>query len=561
MMNKSHNNDNGLRYIAYVRKSEERMERQQLSHQAQKRRIEEQFPDLNIVAWMEAESKSAFKPGRPIFDEMIAMIRQGKADGIVSYHPNRLSRNEVDAATLTYMFRTKELKDLKFCAYTFENSPEGVMFLQMVMSQSQYESSKQAREVKRGMTQKATNGERPGVVVQGYMKIPVMGEDGRPIIRPKDGRVVTKTGNDPERYELVRKMWQMMISGLYTPRQICKMANDEWGYTTRKTSKMGGNPLGLSSLYRIFNNPFYAGWLTHEGEWTKGNHKPMINLDQFDYVQLLLKERGKPRVNTYEYAFTGMIKCGECGCSVVGKHNAKYVKREGKIVHYVHYHCTRKSTDRICAQTKYTTVEDLEKEIDAELAKYTILPEFRDLALDILNRNHKVEVKSRRQIYSAQQGKRNAIQDQLDRLIDMRTKGDVDEDEYARSRNRLKMEIVRADEALRTTEDRAEEWLDLTEKAFNFATYARVHFKEGTARQKRSILMTLGENLTLRGGKLSITPSEWLKPIGESYPELEKRYLYVRTKQKATSPDEDMALLTISENWRARRDSNPRHSA
>ena len=70
---------------------------------------------------------------------------------------------------------------------------------------------------------------------------------------------------------------------------------------------------------------------------------------------------------------------------------------------------------------------------------------------------------------------------------------------------------------------------------------------EGTPRQKRDILMTLGENLTLMDGKLTITPNEWLKPIGESYPEIEKRYLYRRTKQKATSTDENMALASVSD--------------
>jgi hypothetical protein len=60
------NSTSGLRYIAYIRKSEEREDRQALSHPAQIARIKEQFKGLNIVKWLEPESKSAFKPGRPI---------------------------------------------------------------------------------------------------------------------------------------------------------------------------------------------------------------------------------------------------------------------------------------------------------------------------------------------------------------------------------------------------------------------------------------------------------------------------------------------------------------
>ena len=185
-------NNNGLRYIAYVRKSEERKERQELSHKAQKRKIEEQFPDLNIVDTLE-ESKSAFTPGRPVFNEIIKMVKTGKIDGIVCWHPNRLSRNEIDAADVTYMLRKNILKDLKFCAYTFQNNPEGIMMLQIIMSQSQYESAKQGRDVSKGMKEKAiggeAGGERPGVVPTGYMKVPVLDAYGNPLMR-KDKSVV-----------------------------------------------------------------------------------------------------------------------------------------------------------------------------------------------------------------------------------------------------------------------------------------------------------------------------------------------------------------------------------
>jgi hypothetical protein len=72
--------------------------------------------------------------------------------------------------------------------------------------------------------------------------------------------------------------------------------------------------------------------------------------------------------------------------------------------------------------------------------------------------------------------------------------------------------------------------------------------------------MTLGQNLVLKDGKLTITPNEWLIPIAEGYPELEKIYLNGRTKQKATSPDREMALAGKSDYWRAIWDSNPGHA-
>lgn len=549
-----------LKYYAYTRKSEEREERQELSIPAQLDKIASQFKDLEII-YMNSETRSAFKPGnRPIFTEMISRIKDGHADGIIGWHPNRLSRNEIEAAELTYLLRTGVIKDLKFCTYNFDNSPEGIWMLQMAMSQSQYESAKQGRDVKRGMEQKVTlKGERPGQVPQGYIKAPVVDESGAHI-RVKD-KIITTTANDPLRFDLIKKMWTMLIAGSHSGPEILKIVNNKWGFTTHRTRRIGGIPMSPSLMYKIFSNPFYAGFISHNGELHKGNHEAMISLDEFDYVQKLLGSKGKPRISSFEYAYTGIMRCGECNCTIVGKHNSKFVKREGKVVDYVHYYCTRKSEKRQCLQKKYTRVEDLEKEIDAELSKYTILPEFRDLALEILNRNHKVETTDRSKIYEMQKQKRQSIQSQIDSLIDMRTRDLIDDNEYASKRQQFKQELSKMDDNLRSTEKRADDWIEITEKAFDFAAHARERFKNGTKKQKRQILMSLGSNFTLKDGKISLTPHEWLIPIAKEYPAIEKSYLRARTNQKATSSDENAALESISESWRARRDLNPRHPA
>src|ERR1039458_1523577 len=105
------------KYIAYLRKSEERKERQVLSIESQKAEIKKRFPDLNIIDFVQ-ETRSAFKPyNRPAFDNMLKRIYAGEADGIVSWYPNRLSRNEIEAANITYGLRSGTIKDLKFCTY------------------------------------------------------------------------------------------------------------------------------------------------------------------------------------------------------------------------------------------------------------------------------------------------------------------------------------------------------------------------------------------------------------------------------------------------------------
>jgi hypothetical protein len=113
-------------------------------------------------------------------------------------------------------------------------------------------------------------------------------------------------------------------------------------------------------------------------------------------------------------------------------------------------------------------------------------------------------------------------------------------------------EDLAIDELLRGTEKRSDSWLELTEQAFNFATYARHHFSNGDLQTKRDILMSLGQNLTLLDQKLTLEPFKWLVPIAETYPAIEAEYLKRgRTNQKTTSKELEVALGSKYETWRA----------
>lgn len=166
---------------------------------------------------MPGESVSAFEPyKRPVFADMIERIKKGEAQGIIAWHPDRLSRNPMDAAQIIYLVDTGKIKDLKFNSYYFDNSPEGKMMLQITLSQSKYSSDKLSKDVKRGLDKKASTGWRPGLAPLGYLNSKVK-DKGEQTIH-----------NDPERYQLVKQIWQMMLTGNYTIAQIHKIATDEW---------------------------------------------------------------------------------------------------------------------------------------------------------------------------------------------------------------------------------------------------------------------------------------------------------------------------------------------
>ena len=76
------------KYFLYARKSTEDDDHQIMSIEAQLFELREYARKENLEILEEfQESKSAKKPGRELFGEMMTRIEQGEANGIIAWHP------------------------------------------------------------------------------------------------------------------------------------------------------------------------------------------------------------------------------------------------------------------------------------------------------------------------------------------------------------------------------------------------------------------------------------------------------------------------------------------
>ena len=527
-----------IKYFLYARKSSESEDRQVQSIDDQINRLKKLANDLNLdIKKIYIEAKSAKKPdNRPIFDEMLQRIENNEAQGILCWQINRLSRNPIDSGTIGWLLQQGTLKSIQTIDRQY--LPEDNVLLFSVESGVANQFIIDLRKnTKRGLQGKLDKGWQNGVAPIGYLN-------------DKENKIII---NDPERFSLIRKMWDLMLTGNYTPPKILDVANNEWGLKTRRTKRMGGNPLSRSGIYKIFTSLFYVGIIENNKIQYEGQHEKMITLEEYDRVQMLLGRKGKPRPQHHEFAFTGSIRCGTCGCLYTAETKKKLIKRTGEIREHTYYHCTRRTTKIKCDQKKNIPVGDLELYIEKEIEKYTILPEFLQWALEGLSKKNDTEIEDRTKIYEMQHKALATTQRELDELTKMRYRQLINDETFLKEKNTLQGKITQLKENLRETETRADKWLELTEKTFSFATYARNAFitakgKEGLER-KKEILLALGKTPIIQAGKLIIEANEWFVPIQNDYPALEAEYLRLEPTKMPMNEAKIEAIASISTRW------------
>ncbi len=471
-----------MRYFAYCRKSEEDKKRQILSIPAQHREVQAlalRHPGTEIVGIID-EERSAKVPGRPAFSEMMRRIQKKEADGIIAWAPDRLARNSVDSGWIIDMLDTGKLKDIKFCTYSFESTPQGKFMLGIMFVNSKYFSDALSENVKRGNRTKVENGWWPTRAPVGYL----------------NEKVHKTIIDDPERRPLVRKMFEMILSGASSPEQVCRMMRDEWGFRTRACDRSGGGPLAPSSIYRMLGNPFYAGLIRWNGKLYPGKHNPIITIDEFDRIQEFIGRPGAARPSKHTFAYTGLMRCGECGLRVTAE-----LKRNRHGTLYTYYHCTHRRQDYACRQP-VVPVSKLEEQLAAFLGRTEVPERFLAWGLSMCERMAGDEAQavtaSRRSLEDAHA----STLKQLDNVTKLRVRDLLGDEEFLREREALERERLRLEQALKGAT--LGSWFEPGTTVISFSAAAVSTFLDSEDRERRFIVGTVGSNPLVRDRKLSI---------------------------------------------------------
>ncbi|QQR54601.1 recombinase family protein [Candidatus Peregrinibacteria bacterium] len=338
--------DEPLKYCLYARKSSESDERQAMSIDSQIHEMQQiaEQEGLNVVEVME-ESKSAKAKGvRVKFNEMLKGLSDGKFNSILTWAPDRLSRNAGDLGDIVDMMDDGKLVNIRTHGQTFINSPNEKFLLMILCSQAKLENDNRGKNVKRGLRAKCERGKRPGVQPLGYK-----------IYRdPEKLSMESKILIDPERAPFIKKMFDYLTVSGYSGRQINELLTKE-GFRTRK-----GKHVTLSMTYRVFKERFYYGEFEYpegSGNWYEGTHEPIITKDQWEAAQKAIKTFEKSKWGNKSFYFSRLFKCGSCNSGICG---VTHINRHSKS--YTYYRCNRYGGTKMCHE-KYIREDELVESI------------------------------------------------------------------------------------------------------------------------------------------------------------------------------------------------------
>jgi len=260
-----------LRYALYVRKSTTGDEKQASSIEDQirdcvDRVIAEQ--NLNLVDTYQESFSAKVADTREEFKRLIKDIHSGRINGLIAWHPDRLSRNTKEAGTIIDLVDRGLIKDLQFATFTFENNPAGKMLLGITFVMAKQYSEHLSESVGRGNRRAVEDGDFIGKFKHGYTI------DSDRHFQP-----------DPESFTKVKHMFEMILNGK-SQKDVRLWINDQ-NYKVYKRQGADSVPhiWSKDDVSELIRDPHYVG--VHR--WGKNlvtlnelyDFEPMLSVDDF----------------------------------------------------------------------------------------------------------------------------------------------------------------------------------------------------------------------------------------------------------------------------------------
>lgn len=520
----------GLIFGLYARKSTESDERQVESIEDQIEVNEEVAAPLRLnIRKVYSEAHSAKDPyTRSDFYVMLEDLKKGYINAILCWHVDRLSRNSVDSGVIQHMLLREEIRLIK-TPYREYRPEDNAMIFAVESAGSTQQVIDLSRNVKRGLHKKADRGIWPQGAPAGYRSVEIM----------VDNRVRHRITVDPKRFALLRRAWELMLTGSYTGVQV-KDALNSWGYLSprSRSGKWGGKPMSRATMYAMFKNPFYHGCFWYKDKFYRGTHRPVVSKAEFDRVQQILGRENGIQPQKHEFPFTGLIRCGICKCFATAEEHHKHYPTTGNSRTYRYYHCGNRQNCR-----RSVTEEFVYGKIEGWLERMTIHPAAAEWIETTLTRDLEERPTTGAVLLEKRQERLKALQKQLDVLFEMRQNGEITPGEFVERKTKCQTQIADIQASLESVEGQRQRFEETVRNGLNYLSTAYQRFTQGSLREKRQVATLLAQEYTLTLGELQLKPDPLLDALRSIEPPWEDDHKV----QPAISASASPALSAVTD--------------
>lgn len=430
--------------------------------------------NLNIIQWFE-EQKTAAKQGRPLFNQMIKLIKKGKASGIVIHKIDRGARNLSDWAMIGELNDTGI--EIHFAHESIDmnnNNSRLSADIQAVIAANYIRNLRQ--ETIKGLQGRLKQGIYPFNAPVGYLD---MGKGKCKAI-------------DPIKGALVKRLFELYTSKEYSHKSLAEKANT-FSLTNTKGGKMTKN-----NIATMLHNPFYAGLMKVKGKLYQGKHQPLISIKTYEAVQNIMSGKTNLKARKHELIFRQLIKCANCNYSLIGE------KQKG----FVYYRCHTKD----CHTKGFR-----ESRINAKLINLFSYLEFKDTESVLFQKLNNLKTKEESKKYEVLRKSTNLqyknIEDKLEKLMDLLINNTIDKEAYEKKKQQLQMKKAHLEEQLNNLKSQKEQISIKADKFLELAKSLKNQYISANFDLKQKLLKTVTSNFYADGKKLLISMKSPFKEL------------------------------------------------
>ncbi len=458
-----------IKAVGYARVSTKDQEREGYSIPSQKNLIQDyaEKNDYQVVQLF-CESESAKSAGRTQFNAMLDFLDANPDIKVLLVEKtDRIYRNQHDYINLDIDTRGIELHLIKENEIMSKNSKSHQKFIhgiKVLMSKNYCDNL--SEEVKKGLLEKYNNNIWPTVAPVGYI----------------NNRIKHDIDLDPTRAPLVKKLFELAATGSYTIRKLAKVIS-EMGLDSKK-----GKFIGKSGIQRIIENTFYYGEMRFSDFKPRiGSHSTIINKELFEAAQLGMGYKNKTKLTKHDFAYTGILTCSRCGCSISAQQK---IKKSGK--KYIYYSCT--NGKGFCDKVSYIREETIEAQFARALEQIKLTPEIIEWTKTALMESAQIEIDFRTQQVQALTAKYKKLESYISDSYKDKLDGVISVEDWDSRTSEWKQEQIQISLKLSALKETNTSYMQDGIRLLDIANKASELFRTMPNHEKRELLKLVLQN-------------------------------------------------------------------